>query len=1278
MQNFTSKAVKSFGIQLLSWLLIIQVAIGSSVLTLNRALAGPGDDAPDTKLTIIDQITRAGSNDPVTVQGRADAESFANEIETAGPNDFPKATTDAFHITGQTLEILSGKEAGSYDLSSLKIGLPPIFPDFAKEVKVEVNRANKEIAIVYYKGGEAIAKHALHGFDVVAFAQDKEMLQFVDANGKMFVVDMIFARSAGFKAPMPVFEVGSLPEGKVVSNLEVAFASRGLEPPTVVPEDAILPNDVETKDLWTAGDFVAYFKNATGKRELVGVYNRGVSQMQMYTGEAVVAFLATMISPPENDAAIGGASAALSDPMIAARARESAGQLDELTRDALTAFPDKAVEKLRARSLGNKARAASDRDRFEFDEWLKSFEKLREKAQAEADQVRAKADWAKAEGKKDAKNKARAEELEGALKAGDLGGEWQSAVTAANAKEVKQRSIFYRVMTHKAMKFLAVVTGGYLAVKGIGVLNDMQLSPESARPLAWSVHTANWLFAHVWPNVLKDGAYRATLFKSFFTLSSFIPALHIVGLVYGKAKGWSAQKAKAVIGIRAYAAIQLPFWVRLARIAKQPNLMPALQLGINPFGKIKADSELGKKLGLEEDVRPGVSFGSNDRAHDIKIKRRVLEAIAVQKNRLRAYSFLLANIAVGEKYGIDPATMLMARGGKIADPEAAKLLNDPKFAKEWLQVAHELSGVLLDMKNGGYLADVAQLDPNEILEDYATAKQTAQDIASRGRLASLVTQLKTHWKEFGSRAAKGFGRYGIEENEFLKNVDPSDAVVSASWQQFFADYMLAVFQMGMVGDRADLTKPDKLAADANGILFTNKGHFTDMVDQAVRAYGLQNPSDLALVFQKEAAPTEDRYDPIENITQVGEPRVDTFVAGMLSWSKNVLSLRKANYGAIYWKSFKKKFKTLQAGFILSMAARVGLAGQGFAQALTGYGYLFFLGMPGYAWPWMPITQGNDNYVEGIKAADGEFLRAKAKIAQGKRLRDVALLNEGYTDLSGIYSKHNDGDLPKEFRQGLTAAEEMLSIPTEARLSELKKIENFYGQAARLKQAIDAGNEDEIRSTYDEVRGQYEAANPGAGISQAMQELNAHALLEVSLKTPPFRNRAHPMITWFWTYAASFATTYLATALFATSYGSTMSTSIFLSAVGLSAKFYAGTYFGQKLINKLGERIDFIRSKDRKAKAIADGTYKEVKVIVPEAYADFRKAYIEAKAAEFKVEPKDIEASIDHKLEEALKLRHQVELKRSSCAALLTSADAIKPLSFGQKAKIIFRGVPSSN
>src|SRR5688572_631511 len=98
----TKKSPWSLGTVAISWLLILQIAVGSTLLSSPKAMANDPEGDGKTP-SIVDQISRDGATDPATIEGRQATEEFAQEIENAREGDLPKNTPDAFRITRQTL-----------------------------------------------------------------------------------------------------------------------------------------------------------------------------------------------------------------------------------------------------------------------------------------------------------------------------------------------------------------------------------------------------------------------------------------------------------------------------------------------------------------------------------------------------------------------------------------------------------------------------------------------------------------------------------------------------------------------------------------------------------------------------------------------------------------------------------------------------------------------------------------------------------------------------------------------------------------------------------------------------------------------------------------------------------------------------------------------------------------------------------------------------------------------------------------------------------------------
>jgi hypothetical protein len=1086
-----------FYTKLLIYFLCFHIAFGSSLLAVRPAFADDGDVAAREDSAWTEQLVR--------------------ELEQAGPEDFPRGTPDSFHLTGQELIVYSQQRSDlprfeRYALDSIQVDLPSVVADFDREVSIDTSGGG--LSILFKKNSVLVAEHRIPNLNVKTYAVDREMLQFVDPSGALFVIDMAYARGEAFHGPLPVYRIGSLPPKTALENLKVAFGSRGFKAPTVIPEDAVLPQDLKERDLWTAGDFIVYRDWQDGTRELVGVYDRGVSLMQMHSGNAIVSFLATMASPPDDVKEMQAAVAALADENITAQAQEALQGMDPATREVFTAFSPKSVENLRGRSAAAKARSVGPRDQYTTEELVASFDSIVRRAQAESDSISTNAAL---------RDPQKLGDLEEAIAEANLTHYWQPLTQKAVDAARPKRSLFYRAMHSNAMKLLAFAVG--LGAAGTGLAYA-----RLGHGPAWAIHLGNYFYANYWPDVLKNAAYRFTLLKSSLALSAFIPALWVIGTVYAAPRAWSVVKGICTIGIRAYAETQLPFLARLATLARQPTFIPSLQMGLNPFSKLTREGVKAKSPSLlsslksvlnrnrvkaqEGGFRPGLTTGKDT---DVRFKRNLLREAARQKSRLRAYSWLLANLAVAERRGLDPATLALVQAGAMDSTSKVvrDLANDPGYLKEWTEVAREIHGSLAELREGMALGEFTSIPPEQLEKDFEMARKAADQIGTRGFGEKAVAKFRSLWRGMGARIAKGIGNWGQEEYLFLRDVEPSKFVSTMTWRQFVVDYVLSVGQEGLFGARANLAKPSALAADPNGAFWsqnsrfwTNRAHFGDMSEQ-VAIYALKSPSQNAQVYQKDTQPEESSYDPIEFITLQGMPRPESYIRGIGKWIMAALSLSKADYGTYFLKRFVRSMRSIQGGIIMSMACRVLIANQSPSQAFWATIYLTLWGQWAYGWLWQPINRGNGIYQENSAEENAAFLAAKSQIARGLRLGN--------------------------------------SEETRAGFETLKK---FYGRKGEADRLIQENGSD------------------------GTVEDQARFLLRHSLKHPPIFTQTHPFVEWSSTFVGAILTTYWATSMYVTSYDPSALTLPLLGKIALtSGALYGGLYFGQKLvIDKLAARI----------------------------------------------------------------------------------------------------------
>lgn len=982
-------------------------------------------------------------------------ESVIQSLETSASGEYPTGKSpDPFRLTQQNLLLPDGK---IFELSRLNSNLPELtVVDFDQEITIEQTQQGLTFALS--RKGKFLGSHIISGVEALSMARDQELLVFLDSDGKYRAIDLVYVRSAIFKGPIPVFELksASLPQHAALTDITLEYLTRHT-----------LPTSGESgmDRVWTAGDILV--RNAKNPESIAETLPRDVIQMQIYTAEATLGMLAFTVAPDEQSGKISPLVLSLQKN---AEILENTQKQLESARDpwvsrALGAFSSQEVQKLIARAAIQKSSSQQLRDRFTLAEWSQDF-----------------------------------------LKASD------NSLPPSELDQVKPSQFLHAQLSPLRLRRIAAWTlGTAIACAatycGVHALADTQ-------GVAWATRLINEAYPHLWPEVLKDEAYRVTLLKSSLALSSAIPIYWAVSALTAKTRNkedWNFKKELGVWSMRFSAAIQLPFFHRLAKLTRQPNFLKAMRMGINPFSRIELSDGSGKKswVGLNSMIGD-----LEAREKEIQAKSHALEDLRKSKSAEHRMAWALALAAVSERSGIDPATLtLLSEKGEWNSETLNQILQDPKTTELWKQTADELF-YQIEKMNTQERGQIQTVRPELIQKYYAIARETAEKIENRSAFAKTATRLKLKWRQMGAHALKFIGAYGLEEYHFLKQVEPTQFIADQTWKQFTVDYLLAVGQMGLFGARADLKNPEHLAADPNGLLWTTPGHLTDMLDQ-VRIYGLNVPASFALVYMKAKSIQETRYLPVEMKELAGKTTQESFLKGMWTWIQGASHLEKADYGHLWMKGLIKTLRTIQGNILLLIPFRLILGGQGIVDAASGFLLSVIWANWQYGWIWSPINRGNQIYEEDREALNQKLADAKVRISQGLRLNDSLLLQEGYQKLQSLYP--DEDALPKN--TPLTGVSEM----------------------------------DELRT-------------------------NAQELLQHSLENPPFSTAVNSKVGWVTTMFGALSTTYLAASLSVATFQTDADWGPILGkAAILSASLYVGTYLGQKLINRSAQRLREIRS-----------------------------------------------------------------------------------------------------
>jgi hypothetical protein len=1006
----------------------------------------------------------------------------------------------------------------------------------------------------------------------------------IDSSGNIYAIDLAFARSrlVLFNTPIPVFTVGSIPDEIMpqIENLKASFVTRGLQPPTRVNANALIPvteqqlfsressnssNDssglkINLEGQWKASPFIIYTEDrGVNDRELFGIYHREVTLEQFKLGFAILNLLAYAINPDgQSDDALN----LLRDKKLAYTSNLIEKNLDVKTREAFMALTPQIVGQMTSRlsgisqSINNHKNSQSKIDEFLFKEWQSSAVQLHERAMQEG----------------------RSEEIRIAAQKGDLGNHWQELIQKPQPDKMKAH-FFKRLVNKKNLKLMAAITAGYAAVVGAHLYGGAVI--DGTGP-AWAVHIANQLYS-IMPETLKNAEYRVTMFKGMHFLSTFLMFNILIGAATGKSFKWDdIKKTMATIGCRVSAKLQFNVLERFSRAMRQPTLFTALRSGVNPFAKVLPDSPAGQIANLSSPVRPGLNnpfLSPNKLKSKTELNNFVLEAKSKVNNRKKVMAALLADLVVAEQFGIDPVTLIMSEQTDITQlkftesmNEVARLKTNEEFLKKWTALSHEVYFALNDVKD--FKNDLSQIHQVQVLEFYKIAKAKAQEINrvqnSDSNLKKLLFNLKSKWHSVTEGGPfKAVGNFGYSQYQFLRHVEPTKFVSDQAWGQFWIDFLPTVVQIPLFGDRANISHPHELAHSEQNFGWTTPGHFSDMGNQYA-VYSVQVPGGLAQVYGDQAVQiTEGRYSPIENITYESIIDSENFMQGIWGWMKGAGNLPKAGYGYLAIKSFVKRIKAIQSGFIMDFSTRVFIAGQAASAALPAFVFMRAMAYWMYGWFWDPAVRGNQLYEDSLADKNNEFNDIKTQISKGLRLEDDELLKEGNTALNELYQKNEK--IITELKKTLEPTIAYLEIPEADRAHAELFFSNYLGAVVRLEEAIIKEDFSAQEKAVLNLRSIYEK-------SQLPDELknDAQALLEYSIAHPPFKNGVNTKVTTAINYLAGAVTTYLGTNMFVDLLRSHDWGPKIAEGAVLSAALYYTVYKAQRGIDNLAKTFDYIK------------------------------------------------------------------------------------------------------
>lgn len=1036
----------------------------------------------------------------------------------------PEASPDLYLVTLQNLRVtkLSDLKPGTPHKARALLGtsfnfltstLPRHFkPSLKYVVKYEYSPATKEFTLSYQTSTHLI-EHVIPNLDVKAITQDGELVVLLTADGRVLAIDQGLIKRLGFDISIPIVEVANLKQ-PISDSVKISFLTNGTKPFNVT-DQTLVPLDQDQKHVLTNGNLSVVDQRSSNA---LAIYDRRVMYHMISSSIGALDSL-TAILDSDPDVIEKQLEKPIDDKDLKETLHASLDKMDPLTRTMYVRLYKVAGKSLAIEAERNKSLAAKGLSypvhRYTLESHRDEYDKLVMRARSES-RVNPIAREAIRTRSFESYYDSTLRELREAKKEKEL----------TLQQVVKKKVLFYGKAT---LGIAAVAAPLYAASQGYG--------PE------WGIASYNWLYKSMFPDVIKDSAYRITLLASSAYLLAFIPLYYAVGYAAKLARPSSdltvAQRL-GNMGKYIYAELSLWPWHRVAQITRQPLFLEYIQQRISPIRVVKTDAVYKYKIEFPGFVRYYKKRSDETHAQRIQEKRALLAQELKTQSFKRKVALAVAASIISEKYSLDPATLIgLARlkdSGEGSNVTEAKIRQSQK---EWMALAREVQSTIAQT---AFFTDLHKMSITEIMQhpDYSTyyesLKQVADQLTSQSVFKKTTQMMRKVWWDSASSLAS----LGLKEYEFIKDNDITHRAAHQVSSQFDIDYRLGVIQMGLVGDRANFEKPNALAAMRGAPLSTNPAHLYDMLDQVIRAYGVVAPASKMLVFQNEAASVaEDRYEIPSSVAFNPQLETESVLQGLGAQAKFVANPRNLKFGARNMRDITRRLKTLPVLVTFAFVGRVMVAHQTPEMALAAFIFMLSMSPWRYGWPWPIIDTGNIKYGEQMDGLKKEWSDSLAEFEQAVRLKEYEKAYEHFNNLNALYARRSYADRISG------VSDKMLELQSKM---------------------LDPENKE------------------SAEVLQAEMEKAAENYLVRLKETPPGALKINPTVGEITNWIGALSTTYLATSLAVDSFTITWKD----AGIGVieSAAFYALFFYGQKPMEqvydyvtpRLNGAIDFIKSK----------------------------------------------------------------------------------------------------
>ncbi|MBP9680014.1 MAG: hypothetical protein KBD76_01305 [Bacteriovorax sp.] len=1194
---------------------------------------------PITELAnVTDFLTSQKLNSPQERAKLKEYELLMSALEERRLKDIPQELIDPEHLVGQTVRIISTNQTYSLDTYVKNIpaeAVDDIIIRSTQDGKLAfVGLRNGEEVIEHLISGLNIVSTVKdEEFTVI---MDKSGKIFALDTGHL-LTEMFKGIVPVYK--IYDVNSNTLVRFNTGKEIKMTFNTRGLKPYTdeeiklgLTSGQSLIPTNMSGESVVNAGDLFIH-ELQDGKRNLRAVLNRDVIRDIIQRGTLKIALSSALAShegngrifserlknflhEPNNDKAPIEQlleqleSAGAKDIKPLQEEEQFDLYLKERVRETLSTFNRDQLKNLIKRS---KALSRSgERDSYSVESWLASYERITTQAPKEIAEIQERllTEENSVEG---LGLKSEQAALSKQLAEGDFRSHYQALLKADFTKSIyskKNTTKWYKAIPYKKLAiFTAKISAvGLLAYQGVSFIDGQFL--DHAIALKFHIFQ-NWINqimifgqlgthpAYVKPLILGTLSMLAIMPMAalFSQMSVFI--LHNWSVALGKISegetyrariakvlsqnlGNTAQAFKdldfkqriVTFATRPYTFLLLPLYVRVCDLLRQPTML-AFKAKVSPFRVIKADSDIGKAIGMSEgdkSFRQGFNNPFLSKEKLSKMRDLQLKAIAESSNEAlsaRNQAFLLATLVISQERNIDPATLVALMKGDISYDQLTEIYNNEVLKKKWELVANSLYVDLLGlMKNSSVKID--NLDVATLDMYYKKGQSVANLIEANSKIKIAARKLKNTFVLNLTSSGKALAEFSQENYQKLRKNVANKFVGNQTWSEFYQDHVIVSAMTSTIGERANLSNPPEVLAHGEGhFLWTTPSHGTDMFSNTFAHLISAGPKRM-LIYQQVRPKAETGYLPLENILIESKIVPEKLHLGVYRWFKEVLNLPKSNLGAIYSKLFVAQMTTFQVGLIMTVAFRHLLGGQPLEQAFIAWLFFLLNAVPVFGWPWEFLGVGNSLEEDRIAERVALLKNAQNNISKALREKDDQKLWRAYNDLSDLYAK-TDGELKKEIKRVFSESKKFYEdIPKlESKIKDL--IENnpekralILGIVVDINEANKTRNQVLIKERVALLERMIHEDMPVSSIEEKLKlhlQENALKLADFSIQNPPMPLKANRAIAEFTTLIlGACLTTYLSISLSVDSFNPAKLTGLeLLKSAGTYLTFIAVTY-----------------------------------------------------------------------------------------------------------------------